>query len=101
MKAKPSWGKRTVAAAIDTITVALVEDDAGIRENLARLINGAPGFRCVGVFATGEEALPRLPELQPAVVLVDINLPKMSGISLVAMLKAPRALAPVPHADRL
>ena len=73
---------------MDVITVAIVEDDQGIRETLVRLLDGAPGFRCAGAFATGEEALQRLPKMAPAVVLVDINLPKMSGIDLVAALKA-------------
>lgn len=75
-------------ATLDTLTVAIVEDDASIRDNLARLIDGAQGFRCLGVFAIGEEALARLPKLRPAVVLVDINLPRMSGIELVGALKA-------------
>ena len=88
METKPIPGKKTMTTAMNPITVALVEDDAGIRENLARLIDGAPGFRCVGVFATGEEALSRLRGLCPGVVLVDINLPQMSGIELVASLKA-------------
>ena len=73
---------------MEVITVAIVEDDQGIRETLVRLLDGTPGFRCVGAFATGEEALQRLPKLNPAVVLVDINLPKMSGIDVVAALKA-------------
>lgn len=73
---------------MDAINVAIVEDDQGIRETLVRLLDGTPGFRCVGTFATGEEAMLRLPKLNPAVVLVDINLPKMSGIELVAVLKA-------------
>jgi len=73
---------------MDVISVAIVEDDQGIRDTLVRLLDGAPGFRCLGAFATGEEALQRLPKLNPAVVLVDINLPKMSGIDLVAALKA-------------
>jgi DNA-binding NarL/FixJ family response regulator len=72
---------------MNVITVALVEDDQGIRETMTRLLDGTPGFRCVGAFVTGEEALQRLPKLKPAVVLVDINLPKMSGIELVAALK--------------
>jgi len=72
---------------MEVITVAIVEDNQGIRETLIRLLDGTPDFRCVGAFATGEEALQRLPRLKPAVVLVDINLPKMSGIELVAALK--------------
>ncbi len=73
---------------MEQITVAVVEDDQGIRETLERLLDGAPGFSFLGALASGEEALQRLPELNPAVVLVDINLPGMSGIDLVATLKA-------------
>ena len=73
---------------MDEITVAIVEDDQGIRETLVRLLAEARGFRCLGAFSTGEEALQRLPKMAPEVVLVDINLPKMSGIDLVAALKA-------------
>jgi DNA-binding NarL/FixJ family response regulator len=68
--------------------VALVEDDAGIRDNLVALLNGSPGFRCVGACPTGEEALLEIPHWQPDVVLMDINLPRMSGIECVARLKA-------------
>lgn len=69
------------------IKVAIVEDSAGVRENWARLINAAAGFKCVGLFASGEAALKALPALRPDVVLMDINLPGMSGIECTARLK--------------
>ncbi len=69
------------------IKVAIVEDSAGVRENWARLINAAPGFRCVGLFGSGEAALKALPQLRPDVVLMDINLPGISGIECTARLK--------------
>ena len=68
-------------------TVAIVEDDAGIRDNLGALLNGSPGCRCVGACASGEEALVQVPFWRPEVVLMDINLPGMSGIECVARLK--------------
>lgn len=71
-----------------TRTVAIVEDDTGIREDLVALLNASPGFRCVGACAAGEEALVQIPFWRPEVVLMDINLPKMSGIECVARLKA-------------
>jgi DNA-binding NarL/FixJ family response regulator len=71
-----------------TRTVAIVEDDAGIREDLVALLNGSPGYRCVGACASGEEALIEIPFWRPEVVLMDINLPQMSGIECVARLKA-------------
>jgi DNA-binding NarL/FixJ family response regulator len=68
-------------------TVAIVEDDAGIRDNLGALLNGSPGCRCVGACSSGEEALIQVPHWRPEVVLMDINLPGMSGIECVARLK--------------
>jgi DNA-binding NarL/FixJ family response regulator len=69
------------------IKVALVEDDDVVRESLTVLINGAAGFRCVCASQSAEDALQRLPAARPDVVLMDINLPRMSGIECVARLK--------------
>lgn len=70
------------------IKVALVEDDAQVREELARLINRAPGFACVGAYPDGETALTEIPRQTPDVVLMDINLPGISGIDCIRPLKA-------------
>ncbi len=71
-----------------TLTVAIVEDDAGTREALGRVLGRSRGFRCVGSYASGEEALRELPELQPEVILMDINLPGINGVECVRQLKA-------------
>jgi DNA-binding NarL/FixJ family response regulator len=70
------------------ITVSIVEDDRETRENLVELLNSAPGLRCSNGFRTGEAALRGLPVEKPDVVLVDINLPDISGIECVSKLKA-------------
>jgi DNA-binding NarL/FixJ family response regulator len=70
-----------------SIRVAIVEDDRSVRENLAVLIDAAPGYCCVGACASAEEAWERLPALAPEVVLMDIHLPGRSGITCVARLK--------------
>jgi len=70
------------------IIVAIVEDDDLVRESLAVLVGGAPGFSCVGAYASGEEALRHLPARQPDVVLMDIHLPGISGIECVRKLTA-------------
>jgi DNA-binding NarL/FixJ family response regulator len=70
-----------------TISVSIIEDDAELRESIVRYIGGAPGFGCVSAYATAEEGLERLPHDRPAVVLMDINLPQMSGIACVRRLK--------------
>jgi DNA-binding NarL/FixJ family response regulator len=69
------------------IKVAIIEDDAWIRENLGARISQTEGFACVGTCRSGEEAIERLPAQAPDVVLMDINLPKMNGIECVRQLK--------------
>ena len=69
------------------IRVAIVEDNKTIRESLTRFVQTAPDFQCVGLCATAEEALQELPRLRPEVVLMDIQLPKLSGIECTAQLK--------------
>ena len=70
-----------------SIRVAIVEDDRVVRENLALLIDGAPGFSCVGSCSSAEEACRRLPAIAPEVVLMDLHLPGQSGIACVSRLK--------------
>ena len=70
-----------------SISVAIVEDNAEIRHNLARYIGEAPGFRCACACASGEEALRVIPQTPPDVVLMDIQMPGMNGIACTASLK--------------
>jgi len=69
------------------IAVSIVEDDAPAREALADWIRHAPGFRYLSQHGSGESALAKLPAEKPGVVLMDINLPGMSGIECVRQLK--------------
>lgn len=69
------------------IKVSIVEDDEGVRESLASLIDEADGFQCISSHATAEDAIKHIPEKRPDVVLMDINLPNMSGIDCVRKLK--------------
>ncbi len=70
------------------IHVSIVEDDDRIREGLAFVINSGETVRCISVYRTAEEALREIPLKKPDVVLMDINLPNMSGIECVQKLKA-------------
>ena len=70
-----------------TIKVAIVEDNDKIREGLATLIDGSEGFECSAAYESAEEALRQLPAYKPDVVLMDIHLPRMSGIECVEKLK--------------
>jgi DNA-binding NarL/FixJ family response regulator len=68
-------------------TVGIVEDDAVLRKTLTKLVDGAAGFSCVASCASGEDAVQKLPALKPEVVLMDLNLPQMSGIECIRRLK--------------
>ena len=70
-----------------SITVSIVEDDAPAREILADWLKHADGFKCVGQHGSVEHALKNLPAEKPSVVLMDINLPGLSGIEGVRRLK--------------
>ena len=72
---------------MSNITVSIVEDDAQAREILAEWLKHADGFKCVGRHGSVEHALEKLPAEKPSVVLMDINLPGLSGIEGVRRLK--------------
>ncbi len=72
------------------IKVAIIEDDEGIRKSLSSLLNKTEGLRCVSDFSNVEAALKNLPRAWPDVLLMDINLPRISGIDGAAKLKALR-----------
>jgi DNA-binding NarL/FixJ family response regulator len=67
--------------------VAIVEDDTRIRESIAAVIRGTHGFTLMGAFSSGELALRKIPSDWPNVLIMDIQLPGMSGIECVAKLK--------------
>jgi|SRR6185503_20224402 len=69
------------------ITVAIVEDVKEIREGLQALINFNEGFSCASVYTNAEDAAEGLPAEKPDVVLMDINLPGMSGIECISRIK--------------
>lgn len=69
------------------ITVSIVEDNEQLRETLARVLNRADGFQCVGQHASAEAALEGIPKEHPNAVLMDINLPGMNGVECVRQLK--------------
>lgn len=70
------------------ITVSIVDDEKELCQSIATFVNGAPGFRCVSMYHSGEAALEHLPQDKPDVVLMDIHLNGMSGIDCVESLKA-------------
>src|ERR1700677_16246 len=67
--------------------IAIVEDNKVIRESLAEFVQADSECECVRTCATAREALKELPRPQPDIVLMDIQLPDISGIECTARLK--------------
>ena len=68
-------------------TVAIVEDNRVIRESLTEFVHADPDCRCVCACSTAEEALKVVPQNKPDIVLMDIQLPDISGIECTTQLK--------------
>ncbi len=69
------------------IAVSIVDDDAEARGILSAWLRGAGGLNYIGVHGSAEAALKALPQEKPSVVLMDINMPDLSGIECVRRLK--------------
>jgi len=71
----------------DNISVSIVEDNNEIRQTIALIIDGTPGFNCKYSFADAETAVKEIPDIVVDVVLMDIDLPGISGISGMKKIK--------------
>ncbi|MBS1742308.1 MAG: response regulator transcription factor [Bacteroidetes bacterium] len=70
-----------------TKTICIVEDKPELREAMNMMVEMTPGFELGGTYANAEEALEKIPSIEPDAVLMDINLPGISGIRCVNALK--------------
>jgi DNA-binding NarL/FixJ family response regulator len=95
LAAAPSALTLPPMTATATINVSIVEDEAGLRREMEALINSAPGFHCLKTYPHAEAALADIPPRAPDLVLMDINLPGMSGIECVRRLKETRPTLPI------
>jgi DNA-binding NarL/FixJ family response regulator len=69
------------------IRVAIIEDDPGVRAGWMSILDSLAGYCCTGGFGSGEQALEELPQNPPDFVLMDINLPGISGVECTRLLK--------------
>lgn len=67
--------------------VCIVEDNTNLREALSLMIEVSKGYVLLGAYGSAEEALKEIPLCSPDVVLMDINLPMISGIECTSILK--------------
>jgi len=68
-------------------TVVVVEDDIRLQEHLIKMLDMPEDITCLCAVSSAEEALERIPSYRPDVVLMDINLPGISGIDCIRDLK--------------
>ncbi|RMG17169.1 MAG: DNA-binding response regulator [Deltaproteobacteria bacterium] len=74
-------------SASDRISLFLVEDQAALLKALQKFLSTVDDLEVVGTALSGEEAVRRIPELGPDVVLLDLELPGMDGIEVLRHLK--------------
>ena len=71
-----------------SIRVAIFEDNRNLREGLFQLIEGTDGFRCVGAYPNCDTLTSDIKLSKPDVILMDIEMPGLSGIEAIKILKA-------------
>ena len=94
MKANPANPPSKLAGQRD-LRVALVEDQADLCQSWVQIIESFGGFQCSCTCASAEEAVRVIPGARPDVILMDIRLPRMSGIECTSRLKAVLPATPI------
>jgi DNA-binding NarL/FixJ family response regulator len=74
--------------------VYIVEDETLVREGLKALLSLSPQVTIAGEAADGRQAVDEIPRVRPDVVLLDVRLPKLDGLGVLAALRAQQALPP-------
>lgn len=74
----------------DLIAVSIIEDDKSYREGLEDFINASEEFRVLNSYSSAESAFPHIIEHPPAIAIVDIKLPGISGVELIYQIKKMR-----------
>ena len=70
------------------IRVAIFDDNTQLRESLFNLVDASEGFLCTGAFANCENILQNVKDTRPDVILMDIEMPGISGIDAVSLIKS-------------
>ncbi len=67
--------------------IAIYEDNNALRESLKMIIDFTPGYSCIGAYPNGNNLLEDISSTKPEVILMDIDMPGISGIQAVELLK--------------
>lgn len=80
---------------MDNISVFICDDSALMRNLIGRIINDVDGFEIAGKAENGEDLLSKLETIKPDVILLDIEMPKMSGVEFLRQRRARGITIPV------
>ena len=69
------------------VTIILADDHTIVRQGLAKLLEGEPGFNVVGEAGNGREVVSKVEKLKPDVVIMDISMPMLNGIEATRQIK--------------
>jgi len=77
-----------MSAASSDIRIVIIEDDETIRESYAYLINETDGYSVVSTYSSAENALKSIRADDPHIILLDVELPGISGLEAIPKIKA-------------
>ena len=80
---------------MDDISVLICDDSALMRNLISRIIDGTEGMRVVGKASNGQMALEKIDEVNPDIIVLDIEMPVMNGIEFLRARKEKRIKIPV------
>src|ERR1700743_2811783 len=79
----------------DEVRIVLVDDHAVVRAGYRRFLEQEPGCRVIGEAASGEEAYALLQQISPNIVLLDLSMPGLGGVSRPRRFKLRWAVLPI------
>ncbi len=65
----------------DSLRILIADDHPLVRTGLSTILSGVPGFEVVGLATTGQEAIDQASSLRPDVVVMDLQMPDVSGVT--------------------
>lgn len=79
--------KPPAKSSMTEIRIAIIEDDETIRQGYSYLMGNEPDFSIAGTYSSVEDAIKELPAIQPDIIMLDVQLPGITGVDAIPVLK--------------